>query len=197
VEVAQLSEGFIDMRNITYKIFVLISLSLILGCVTPALEKNKQAILDENNLDSKYLVSTFCSYYPLPIKSARKDLPYMYSGLCGVDSQSGNFFFKDISIYASEKKDVKIQLNELKTFSQNKYNLGGSVCDAVSFLCIPHEQMVLATKTEKHIIEFIKKDSDNFAKIFRALKLNEVESEKTYLIYQPQVNYDMPVVKHK
>jgi hypothetical protein len=160
---------------------------LILGCVTPALDRNKKSILDENNMDSKDLTSTFCSYYAIPKNSSIKELPYMFSGLCGLDSLNGNFYFKDISIYESEKKNIKIKLNELKSFSQDKYNLGGAICGAISFLCIPHEQMVLVTKSEKHIIEFIKKDSDDFAKVFRELKLKEVESDNTYLIYRPVV----------
>jgi len=185
------------VKNIVSKIFVLISVFLIFGCVSPALDRNKKSILDENNLSSKDLTSTFCSHYALPKNSSQRELPFMYAGLCAVDSLNGNFFFKDISIYESEKKDIKISLNEFEKFSQNKYNLGGSICGAISFLCIPHEQMVLVTKTEKHIVEFHNKDSDNFAKVFRELKLKEVESDNTYLIYRPVVTSDLSIINHK
>jgi len=197
VEVAQQLEGFTKMKNIVVRAINLTLIFLLTGCLTPLLERNKQSILDENNLDSKFLISTYCSYYSIPKNSSIRQLPYMFSGLCGLDSQSGKFFYKSINESDGLKPDKKISFSEFEKFSQDKYNLGGAICDAVSFLCIPHEQMVLVTKTEKHIIEFRNKDSDNFAKVFRELKLKEVESDNTYLIYRPVVTSDLPMIKHK
>ena len=95
MEVVQQLEGFTKVKNIAYKIFVLISVFFILGCVTQAeLERNKQSVLEENNLDSRNLISTFCSYYTVPKSSTSAVLPDMYGGLCAVDTQTGILFFK-------------------------------------------------------------------------------------------------------
>ena len=197
MEVAQQLEGFTKVKNIVVRAINLTLIFLLTGCLTPLLERNKQSILDENNLDNKFLISTFCSYYVIPKNSSIRELPYMFSGLCGLDSQSGKFFFKSINESDGLKPDKKISFSEFKNFSQDKYNLGGAICDVIKFLCIPHEQMVLVTKTEKHIIEFRNKDSDNFAKVFRELKLKEVESDNIYLIYRPVVTPDLPIINYK
>ena len=186
------------MKNIAYKIFVLISVFFILGCVTQAeLERNKQSVLEENNLDSRNLISTFCSYYTVPKSSTSAVLPDMYGGLCAVDTQTGILFFKGGSAFGTIKVDKKIMFEEFINFGQRKTVLRTSLCESTEFFCHQIEQMVLATKTEKHIIQFNKKDSDNFAKVYRKINLNEVKLDTFYYVNTPQVNYDMPVVKHK
>jgi hypothetical protein len=195
VEVAHLSEGFIDMRNVKYKIFVLISVSLILGCVTPfELERNKHSVLEENNLDSRNLISTLCSYYSVPKSSTSEVLPDMYGGLCALDTQTGTLFFKGGSPYGTIKVDKKIMFDEYINFGQSKTVLRTSLCESIEFFCYQVEQMVFTTKTEKHIIQFHKKDSDNFTKVYRQLNLNEVKLDAFYYVNIPQVNYDWPIV---
>ena len=173
------------MKNILSWMCALISLVFISGCGTAALDKRKQSLIDENNLSSTNTVTTFCSYYTLPKNSKITKLETMYFAACGIDILTGNFYIKAFT--EEVKLDKKINFSELANFGQTKYALGGAVCDAIVFLCMPKEQLILETKTLKYIIEFHKRDTDAFAKVYRNLKLQEVVPSNIYTIHIPVV----------
>jgi len=176
-----------------YKSLTVMLTVVVTSCGTAALDKRKQALIDENNLSSENTISTFCSYYSLPKNSKISELETMHYSVCGIDTQTGNFFIKAFQDGAS--LDKRIDFIEVVNFGQSKYSLGGIVCGSVSFMCMPREQMVLESKSGKHIIEFHKKDTDDFVKVYRSLGKNEVTPNKIYTIHRPVVNVDVYVPK--
>ena len=117
----------------------------------------------------------------------------MHYAACGIDTLTGNFFIK--AFQDGVNLDKKIDFVEVVNFGRKKYALGGIVCESVSFMCMPREQMVLESKTAKHIIEFHKLDTDDFVKVYRSLAKNEVIPNNIYTIHRSVVNVDVYVPK--
>jgi len=179
-----------------YKSLTIILSVIISSCGTAALDKRKQALIDENNLSSANTITTFCSYYTLPKNSKISELETMHFSACGIDTQTGNLFIKAFQDGAG--LDKRIDFIEVVNFGQTKYligGFGGFFCSSASFMCMPREQMVLESKSVKHIIEFHKKDTDDFVKVYRTLGKNEVTPNKIYTIHRPVVNVDVYVPK--